>query len=102
MQILPSIIAPPPFQVNMPANSSEIEARIADASAAIDANLCLKVPVTARQFDASFPKSRRAESEILINTGRDTGKKKPRVPCTLQISRLQHPQISHHQQSDLP
>jgi hypothetical protein len=76
MQILPPIITPPPFQVNMPANSSEIEARIAAASAAIDANLCLKATITARQFDASFPKSRRAESEILlINRGRDTGKK---------------------------
>jgi hypothetical protein len=76
MQILPPIITPPPFQVNMPANSSEIEARIAAASAAIDANLCLKATVTARQFDASFLKSRHAESEILINRGRDTGKKK--------------------------
>jgi hypothetical protein len=41
----------------MPANSSEIEARIAAASIAMDTHPCLKAIVTARQFDAPLTDS---------------------------------------------
>ena len=43
----------------MPANSSEIESRIAAASAAMDANPRLKASVAARQFDAPYHRLRR-------------------------------------------
>jgi hypothetical protein len=53
-KFLPHQHPPPPFQVNMAANSSEIESKIAAASAAMDANPCLKASDAARQFNAPY------------------------------------------------
>ena len=53
-KFLPHYHHTPPFQVNMPANSSEIESKITAAFAAMDANPCLKVSDAACQFNVPY------------------------------------------------
>jgi hypothetical protein len=53
-KLYPTSITTPPFQANIPANTTEIATKILAASAAMDANPRLKASVAPRQFDALY------------------------------------------------